>query len=80
MDGCRYRRNVEANGRRTRGRLAKEESYSDSATSDRCVGRRRGMRAARMDSDGEVRSDGEGVVDGRTGSEVWWWWSMRGEA
>lgn len=66
MDGCRYRRSVKANGRRTRGRLARDEGYSDSATSDQSVGRRRRMWAATMDSDGEVRSDGEGVVNGRT--------------
>lgn len=38
MGGCRCRRRMarmEANGRRTRGRLARGEGYSDSATSDR---------------------------------------------
>ena len=35
MGGCRCRRRMEANGRRTRGRLARGEDYSDSAMSDR---------------------------------------------
>ena len=39
MDGCRCRRRRKANGRRTRGRLARGEGYSDSVTSEQYVGR-----------------------------------------
>jgi hypothetical protein len=76
MDGCRCRcrRRTEANGRRTKGRLAKGDGYSDSATGDQCVGRWwRRMWAATMDSDREVRRGEVGWRSERAGGRgvVW---------